>query len=219
MLDQGNLLFLDEPTNHLDLPSQEVLQEALSDFPGTIVFVSHDRELIDGLATHSWWLAPPGDHAAGVIATVKMETGGYRQHHSGGGVALVQVRPASGRRPAHGAAAAAGTASHDADPTPIAADRAQTRVEAAAERKLRSAAARRVADLEKRVGAGEARLREIEAKLADPELYRYPMEADILGREHSRLTAEVADLYSAWEAEAASLGGAPLPAGAAGKAG
>jgi ATP-binding cassette subfamily F protein 3 len=62
MLDQGNLLFLDEPTNHLDLPSQEVLQDALLDFTGTIVFVSHDRALIDRLATHTWWIAR--DHVA-----------------------------------------------------------------------------------------------------------------------------------------------------------
>ena len=67
--------------------------------------------------------------------------------------------------------------------------------------------------------AGEARLREIEAKLADPDLYRFPMEADILGREYERLTAEVAELYSAWESEAASLAKAELPAGASGRAG
>ncbi len=76
-----------------------------------------------------------------------------------------------------------------------------------------------MADLEKRAGTGEARLREIEAKLADPNLYRFPLEADILGREHQRLTAEVAELYSAWESEVASLGEAELPAGASGKAG
>jgi len=69
MLDQGNLLFLDEPTNHLDLPSQEVLQEALLEFAGTIVFVSHDRELIDRLATHTWWIQDGG---------VIISAGGYR---------------------------------------------------------------------------------------------------------------------------------------------
>jgi len=216
MLDQGNLLFLDEPTNHLDLPSQEVLQDALSDFPGTIVFVSHDRELIDGLATHSWWLEPPEDQTAGVIATVKMETGGYRQHHSGGG-APIHVRPAAAARAA--AVRAPGQPATGAPPSPTTADRARSRAGAAAERKLAAAATRRVADLEKRVGAGEARLREIEAKLADPNLYRFPLEADILGREHQRLTAEVAELYRDWESEVASLGEAELPAGASGKAG
>ena len=54
----ANLLLLDEPTNHLDLPSQEVLQTILADFPGTILLVSHDRYLIDVLATQIWEVIP-----------------------------------------------------------------------------------------------------------------------------------------------------------------
>ena len=50
----SNLLVLDEPTNHLDIPSQEVLTEVLDQFPGTVIFVSHDRYLIDALATEIW---------------------------------------------------------------------------------------------------------------------------------------------------------------------
>jgi ATP-binding cassette subfamily F protein 3 len=50
----ANLLLLDEPTNHLDIASQEVLQEVLMEFDGTILFVSHDRYLIDALATDLW---------------------------------------------------------------------------------------------------------------------------------------------------------------------
>ena len=50
----ANVLLLDEPTTHLDLESQEVLQRVLSDFGGTILFVSHDRYLVDALATHVW---------------------------------------------------------------------------------------------------------------------------------------------------------------------
>ena len=53
-LEGANLLLLDEPTNHLDIPSQEILQEVLADFPGTILLVSHDRYLIDALATQIW---------------------------------------------------------------------------------------------------------------------------------------------------------------------
>jgi len=53
-LSKANLLLLDEPTNHLDIPSQEILQEVLADYQGTILLVSHDRYLIDALATQIW---------------------------------------------------------------------------------------------------------------------------------------------------------------------
>ncbi len=53
-LDGSNLLLLDEPTNHLDIPAREALQEVLDQFNGTILIVSHDRYLINRLATHIW---------------------------------------------------------------------------------------------------------------------------------------------------------------------
>ena len=53
-LQGANLLLLDEPTNHLDLPSQEILQVVLKDFQGTILLVTHDRYLVDGLASQIW---------------------------------------------------------------------------------------------------------------------------------------------------------------------
>jgi ATP-binding cassette subfamily F protein 3 len=57
-LSNANLLLLDEPTNHLDIPSQEVLQEVLADYQGSILLVSHDRYLIDALATQVWEILP-----------------------------------------------------------------------------------------------------------------------------------------------------------------
>lgn len=57
-LTQANLLLLDEPTNHLDIPSQEILQEVLAEYQGTILLVSHDRYLIDALATQIWEITP-----------------------------------------------------------------------------------------------------------------------------------------------------------------
>jgi ATP-binding cassette, subfamily F, member 3 len=57
-LQGANLLLLDEPTNHLDLPAQEVLQAILDHFNGTILLVSHDRYLIDALATQIWEVLP-----------------------------------------------------------------------------------------------------------------------------------------------------------------
>ncbi len=50
----GNLLLLDEPTNHLDLRSQEILEQALLEYTGTIILVSHDRALLEALATQVW---------------------------------------------------------------------------------------------------------------------------------------------------------------------
>jgi ATP-binding cassette subfamily F protein 3 len=50
----ANLLLLDEPTNHLDIPAQEVLQNVLERFDGTVILVSHDRYLIDRLGTQIW---------------------------------------------------------------------------------------------------------------------------------------------------------------------
>lgn len=61
-LDEANFLLLDEPTNHLDIPSQEALQAVLEQFDGTIVLVSHDRYLVDRLATQIWELREDGDN-------------------------------------------------------------------------------------------------------------------------------------------------------------
>ncbi len=57
-LQGANLLLLDEPTNHLDLPSQEILQRILAEFNGTVLLVSHDRYLVDAVATQVWEAHP-----------------------------------------------------------------------------------------------------------------------------------------------------------------
>jgi ATP-binding cassette, subfamily F, member 3 len=57
-LSGANLLLLDEPSNHLDIDSQEILQNVLANFGGTILLVSHDRYLIDALATQIWAASP-----------------------------------------------------------------------------------------------------------------------------------------------------------------
>ncbi|MFZ2097513.1 MAG: ABC-F family ATP-binding cassette domain-containing protein [Anaerolineales bacterium] len=69
----ANFLLLDEPTNHLDIPSQEILQEVLDEFQGTILLVSHDRYLIDVLATQIWEI----DEEKGILRTFK---GSYSQY-------------------------------------------------------------------------------------------------------------------------------------------
>lgn len=57
-LQDTNLLLLDEPTNHLDIPSQETLQSVLDSYKGTILLVTHDRYLVDALATQIWEINP-----------------------------------------------------------------------------------------------------------------------------------------------------------------
>jgi ATP-binding cassette, subfamily F, member 3 len=72
-LSDANLLLLDEPTNHLDLPTQEVLESVLSNVPGTILLVSHDRYLIDSLASQIWEVDPHGQ-------TLQVFKGSYTQY-------------------------------------------------------------------------------------------------------------------------------------------
>ena len=57
-MEDTNLLLLDEPTNHLDIPSQEILEQVLEAYAGTILLVSHDRYLVDALATQIWEIQP-----------------------------------------------------------------------------------------------------------------------------------------------------------------
>lgn len=57
-LEETNLLLLDEPTNHLDIPSQEILEQVMEAYAGTILLVTHDRYLVDALATQIWEIQP-----------------------------------------------------------------------------------------------------------------------------------------------------------------
>lgn len=60
MLTRANVLLLDEPTNHLDLASKEVLEQALLEYPGTLLFISHDRYFLNRISTHTLELATTG---------------------------------------------------------------------------------------------------------------------------------------------------------------
>lgn len=62
LLQKANLLLLDEPTNHLDIPSKETVLKALQSFGGTVLFVSHDRDFVNDLATIIIELTPNGAH-------------------------------------------------------------------------------------------------------------------------------------------------------------
>ncbi len=79
MLSDSNLLVLDEPTNHLDIGSREVLEEAINNYNGTLVAVSHDRYFIDKLATRLLELVPVSD-GGGIISYPLSVDGGYDEY-------------------------------------------------------------------------------------------------------------------------------------------
>ena len=85
VLEMPNVMLLDEPTNHLDMESIESLNTALDKYPGTLIFVSHDRELISSLATRILELKP-GDN--GKPATLVDYRGTYEEYLAGAGGAL-----------------------------------------------------------------------------------------------------------------------------------
>ncbi|NJM40781.1 MAG: ABC-F family ATP-binding cassette domain-containing protein [Anaerolineae bacterium] len=76
-LQGANFLLLDEPTNHLDIPSQEILTEALNNFDGTLLMVSHDRYLVAALATQIWSLERDADANADGKTQLKIFRGTY----------------------------------------------------------------------------------------------------------------------------------------------
>ncbi len=79
MLSDSNLLVLDEPTNHLDIGSREVLEEAINNYNGTVVAVSHDRYFIDKLATRLLELVPVSE-GGGIISYPLSVDGGYDEY-------------------------------------------------------------------------------------------------------------------------------------------
>ncbi|MCO6495703.1 MAG: ATP-binding cassette domain-containing protein [Bacteroidetes bacterium] len=69
LIQEANFLLLDEPTNHLDMQSTDILVQALNNYTGTVIYVSHDRHFISRVATKIWWIEDhklreyPGDYA------------------------------------------------------------------------------------------------------------------------------------------------------------
>ncbi len=90
-LTNANLLLLDEPTNHLDLSSQEILQNVLNDYRGTILLVSHDRYLIDALASQIWEV-DPDERTLSVFKGSYSEYKGYQNEASARNEASVETK-------------------------------------------------------------------------------------------------------------------------------
>jgi ATP-binding cassette subfamily F protein 3 len=176
-LEPTNLLLLDEPTNHLDIPAQEVLEEALQGYPGAVVLVSHDRALIDALATRVWSVEPQPQGPA----RVREVLGGYSD--------LLRARRAETAQPAP-------------SPTVQAAPRpAVPRIDGGEQRRERArdrARAAEVRRLEGDIAGVEAELAEVRRRLADPATFADPAVGAEAGREHDRLVGELEQLYERW---------------------
>ena len=184
-MEQPNVLVLDEPTNHLDLESIHALVEGLQTFQGTIVLVSHDRWLVNRLATRIVEIREDG---------IRDFQGTYEEYVSFCGddhldADRVVLKARSQRRRKAGAGAGGN-------------GRRRSR-EGREERDQREAERREeeLAGLLERVETAESRLREIDAALCEPGFYEKtaPEEVRGLQDERSRLERQVSDLTARWE--------------------
>ncbi|HET7125710.1 MAG TPA: ATP-binding cassette domain-containing protein, partial [Lysobacter sp.] len=157
-----NLLLLDEPTNHLDLDMREALAEALSDFDGAIVMVSHDRHLI-GLVSDQFWRVHDG--------VVEPFAGDLDEY-----AAWLRSRPASGESKSE-----AKTPAPKSDPP-------KPQVASAPKAKINP---HKLAKAEARVARLEEKLAECEAQMADPEVYADAGRVADLGRVQMQLRSEL----------------------------
>jgi ATP-binding cassette subfamily F protein 3 len=219
LLRPANILCLDEPTSHLDLQAREVLEEALAQFSGTMIFISHDRYFINRLATKVVEVRQgrlrefPGNY------DYYQEKLGAEQ---GGGEARgprqeARVTPAVGGRGSGVGERAnregrAGlrepSTKHLAPSTPKGRSpegrkrREERQRDAAARHQLARAQAplrEQLKAIEGEIAAREARLAELSAALADPDLYRGGERIRKVSRERRELEEQIAWLYWDWE--------------------
>ncbi len=160
-----NLLLLDEPTNHLDLEMREALAEALSDFDGAIVMVSHDRHLI-GLVSDEYWRVHDG-----IVEPFDGDLDDY--------AAWLRARPAGDATGKPGKGGAAPVSEPPAKPAPAA---------AAAKPKANP---HKLQKAEARVARLEQQLAECAGQMADPAVYADAGKVADLGRRQVQLRAEL----------------------------
>jgi len=229
LLRPSNVLLLDEPTNHLDLDSKDVLLDALSDYAGTLVFVSHDRYFVDRLATKV--IEVGGGEAP-------LYPGGYedflywkqRQEAGLAGSTSAAARPAEAEPPESAPPPPPSAAPAPPRPSKKArkAERARAKAAAGSNGGSRGAAAsdplaprlrqpgtaperqvverelrrmrKRLAELEGRVTEKEQAVKDLEARMAASGFYDDRDRATAAADEHQRLMWETGDLLAQWEA-------------------
>jgi ATP-binding cassette, subfamily F, member 3 len=206
LLRPANTLLLDEPTNHLDLDSKDVLLEALEDFGGTLIFVSHDRYFVDKLATkiiavgHGGIEVYPGTYEEFLWSREKrleaVESG--KPSAASGNPSRIPQQPA-GKQTAP-AQPPAGRSLPRKDRERSYEDKKRADAETRRRRRAADDRARRIADLESRISAREAEIKDLEARMAAPGFYDQRERADATVTRHQALMWEVGDLMNQWEA-------------------
>ncbi len=186
MRQKHNLLLLDEPTNHLDLDSREALEESLEDFPGSIVFVSHDRAFIDRLATRVIDLRE---------GRALLLPGNYSE--------TADARAERRRRPEPAESRAASTAPPASALAPVPASapkpkRASARPPESSAEKEASRRRRRIQALEEKIASCEAHIESLETRLWEEALTLSSIAARELSNEKSSRKAELDALMEEW---------------------
>jgi ATP-binding cassette subfamily F protein 3 len=198
LLVPANLLLLDEPTNHLDLDSSEALIEALKEYRGTLLFVSHNRSFVNQLATVIWEVKDGGI----LPSPGNLDDWWYHQRQLA--AAAERQGPAPPRPPSAGRSTG-GEGAGDVGGSEK--DRRRAEAEARNARyRLEKPLRDEIARLEARIEALERDEREATAALADPALYQDFSRAKPFIDRQRAAKDELVALYAAWEAAQERLG-------------
>ena len=189
LLKPSNTLLLDEPTNHLDIDSTNVLLDALSDYGGTLVFVSHDRYFVDQLATKIIEIG------GGDISTYPgtYEEFRWSKEQSSQAEQLQPPTITPTKQPNQTARFSLLSA-----PT-TAAEHKRRQVENRRRQKRIDTLRSRISDLEKRIATREEALRTLEVEMSTPDFYSDQKAAEQATKRHQTLMWEVGDLMNQWE--------------------
>ncbi|MDK9716373.1 MAG: ABC-F family ATP-binding cassette domain-containing protein [Trichlorobacter sp.] len=189
LLRPSNLLLMDEPTNHLDLFSKEVLLDALKGFDGTVVFVSHDRYFVNGLATR---IVEVGEGA------LTDYYGDYEYYLSKKESEAVQPTLTSVRQ-ARPAADTTANGSPEALPPQNKDERVKDREEQKRRKREEQAREKQQQTIEKEIAAVELQIATLEVEMNSPGFFDNPEQGLAAGEQHTALNTKLEELYQLWE--------------------